>query len=468
MYLRDGEKRRKKRKENKEGAPQVTFKLGPSRVVLTLDSLLSFFRMAAGEDETCKFATIRNPEDVFSVDVTISQKSIPVKKILFEAPLKETPEPFDLVFLLSHRRVYTTGTDTGTGTDTDTDTQTLTLSNIKPYLLEDLAFIYQPPSDGRLLTPAPKERDLFFKSHCNVSQASISAAFLPPPPLNVVRVSSEPLDSSGCPISSQKYTAVRVDGQAMVQFISHTAYDIIGLDCEMVETTKGTELGMISVVDQYNKNIYTKNVLPTSTVLDYKEEYSGLSASSFLNHCPCLLCSPDNSRTNPDLSPTECSKSVVTYKELLDDLSAIIGRDTVIVGHSLSHDMVALGIYHQRFVDTSFLFSTTTHYRLRLKTIAERFLGVVIQEGSHSPYEDAVAAIEALRVKVASGALVSSTEYQILTEKVPVRIRASTCSQETGLRFVLGGAPAKSHPGSINLNLFRARDGFWIGRFFEN
>ncbi|CAG7716728.1 unnamed protein product [Allacma fusca] len=60
-------------------------------------------------------------------------------------------------------------------------------------------------------------------------------------------------------------------------------WDIIGVDCEMVYTTRGTELARATFVSADGKVIYDTLVKPAHPVLDYNTRYSGIDESMLEN-----------------------------------------------------------------------------------------------------------------------------------------------------------------------------------------
>ena len=53
---------------------------------------------------------------------------------------------------------------------------------------------------------------------------------------------------------------------------------VYALDCEMIYTTRGTELARVSVVDLNMKTVYETKVMPENPVLDYNTRFSGLKS----------------------------------------------------------------------------------------------------------------------------------------------------------------------------------------------
>ncbi len=70
-----------------------------------------------------------------------------------------------------------------------------------------------------------------------------------------------------------------------------------------------------------------------------------------------------------------------------------MNAQTILVGHSLENDLLALKLIHRRVVDTSVLFKQGER-KISLKQLVYRHLNKrVIQEGTHDSIEDARSAL---------------------------------------------------------------------------
>ncbi|TPX44987.1 hypothetical protein SeLEV6574_g04155 [Synchytrium endobioticum] len=82
-------------------------------------------------------------------------------------------------------------------------------------------------------------------------------------------------------------------------------------------------------------------------------------------------------------------------------------QDTILVGHGLENDLIAMRLVHDKVVDTADLFKHRKGlpYRHSLKHLTTRLLGEFIQQGidSHDPVEDAKAALALVRLRVEKG-----------------------------------------------------------------
>jgi RNA exonuclease 1 len=158
----------------------------------------------------------------------------------------------------------------------------------------------------------------------------------------------------------------------------HGGVDVVSLDCEMVYTIFGLELGRISLLDASGKFLMDDIVRPEGTVIDYATCYSGL--------------------TEEQMS----SPSTISLSSALSKFKSFVSKKTIIIGHGLENDLSVLRLIHFNVIDTSILFPHQRGfpYRLKLQHITKRELGVEIQVGGdngHSSSEDAGAAMMLVR-----------------------------------------------------------------------
>lgn len=122
---------------------------------------------------------------------------------------------------------------------------------------------------------------------------------------------------------------------------------VVALDCEMVQTSEGTALARITLVqlDTIQEDgtiehtvVLDELVKPSCPVLDYVTQYSGITAAML----------------NP-------------VKTRLEQIQAFLvlwlNKDDIIVGHSLDNDFRAIQLIHDIVVDTSVLFRGKSHGR---------------------------------------------------------------------------------------------------------
>uniref|UniRef100_A0A452VES6 RNA exonuclease 4 n=1 Tax=Ursus maritimus TaxID=29073 RepID=A0A452VES6_URSMA len=130
-------------------------------------------------------------------------------------------------------------------------------------------------------------------------------------------------------------------------------------------------LARVSIVNQYGKCVYDKYVKPTQPVTDYRTAVSGIR--------------PENLKQGEKLE--------VVQKEVADMLK---GR--VLVGHALHNDLKVLFLDHpkKKIRDTQKykpFKSQVKSGRPSLKLLAERILGIRVQQAEHCSIQDAQAAM---------------------------------------------------------------------------
>lgn len=129
----------------------------------------------------------------------------------------------------------------------------------------------------------------------------------------------------------------------------------LGIDCEMIKTTCGTELARVSIVDSKYHTLYDEYVLPQGQVIDYLTKYSGITKDHI----------------------NAASK---TLSQVQDDLLILINSEAILCGHSLENDLQALKLFHKRVADTALLFPHNSwSSKNSLKALAQKFLKKSIQ-----------------------------------------------------------------------------------------
>ena len=174
--------------------------------------------------------------------------------------------------------------------------------------------------------------------------------------------------SKGCTVGRHVFKVEHIRKYQLLPDVAKLP--IIALDCEMGYTTMGMEVIRISAVDYHRNVLMDELVKPKGDILDLNTRFSGVH-------------SLDGVEQNLD--------SVID-----DKLFTFAGRNTVIVGHGLENDFIAMGICHERVLDTVALFphSKGLPYRQSLKNLVKSKLGRFIQQGQHDSVEDAIACLD--------------------------------------------------------------------------
>ncbi|XP_077869979.1 uncharacterized protein LOC100372740 [Saccoglossus kowalevskii] len=154
---------------------------------------------------------------------------------------------------------------------------------------------------------------------------------------------------------------------------------IYALDCEMCYTTMGLELTRVTVVDSDFDEVYDTFVKPLNPVIDHNTRFSGI--------------------TEEDL------ESVDT---VLQDVQAVLlnkfSADTILIGHSLESDLLALKMIHSSVIDTSLVFPHRLGppFKRALRTLMADYLKKIIQNdvGGHDSKEDAASCMQLMIWKI--------------------------------------------------------------------
>uniref|UniRef100_G1PZN7 Exonuclease domain-containing protein n=1 Tax=Myotis lucifugus TaxID=59463 RepID=G1PZN7_MYOLU len=187
---------------------------------------------------------------------------------------------------------------------------------------------------------------------------------------------SAPIGSPGCQVARQH---VQDGRQQDLQGFVHTSHKelppgahpgIYALDCEMCYTTSGLELTRVSVVDSALRLVYDTFVRPDRDIVDYNTRFSGVTAAH--------------------LAHTSTS-----IRDVQAALLTLFNAHTILIGHSLQSDLLALKLIHGTVLDTSVLFPHRRGlpYKRSLRNLAAHYLGQAIQDrmDGHSSSEDASA-----------------------------------------------------------------------------
>jgi DNA polymerase III epsilon subunit-like protein len=159
----------------------------------------------------------------------------------------------------------------------------------------------------------------------------------------------------------------------------------VALDCEMVGVgdNKDSEIARISAIDYLTGEILIDTLVePLQRVTDWRTKYSGIT------------------KTNITAAITQ-GMILKGWPGARVSLFDHIDAKTIIVGHALNHDLIALGIQHQRVIDSAILASGAVGRNIKrrwgLKDLCHQLLGIEIQNhgrAGHDSVEDAFAARE--------------------------------------------------------------------------
>jgi len=156
---------------------------------------------------------------------------------------------------------------------------------------------------------------------------------------------------------------------------------LLALDCEMVETASGSALARVSVVGPDGECLYDSYVKPPEEVTDYRTNFSGISSKT--------------------LEGVD-----VTLTQVQGNLLQMITEESILIGHSLENDLVALKLVHECVVDTALIFPHPCGWphRHSLAKLCNSLLKRGMSRfGGHDSIVDAQTALELAKLKFDNG-----------------------------------------------------------------
>lgn len=162
-----------------------------------------------------------------------------------------------------------------------------------------------------------------------------------------------------------------------------TPLEMAAVDCEMCHTKLGLELTRVSMVDSEGKVLLDKLVKPENPITNYLTQYSGITAAMMAD-------------------------VTTTLADVQEEVLKLVQAETVLVGHSVENDLMALKLLHSLVIDTALLYHHPTRGPMckpALRMLSGRYLKRRIQgdKAGHDSVEDARAAMDLALLKIRKG-----------------------------------------------------------------
>ncbi|CAI0405722.1 unnamed protein product [Linum tenue] len=157
--------------------------------------------------------------------------------------------------------------------------------------------------------------------------------------------------------------------------------EMLALDCEMVLCEDGTDaLVRVCVVDRDLQVKLHEKVNPYKPVADYRAEITGIHPG--------------------DLDNVTCS-----LRDIQKSLKKLLSKGSILVGHGLHNDLLALKLDHARIIDTSLIYKNSVGRVPSLSNLCESILGYKLREegAPHNCLDDARTAMKIVLAKLKHG-----------------------------------------------------------------